>query len=132
MLGSVLLVGALIGATQVSPNAHGACYGSAAFQTCNHASGNSYTVNRFGNMTTLQGSNLNTGSQWNETVQRFVNMTTYNAMTNGRPWNMQEQILGGRTMYNGMNSQVSPSPTAATNSAASESLELENILRGRA
>jgi hypothetical protein len=38
------------------------CIGSGSFQTCNDNSGNSYTINRFGNSTTMNGYNAQTGS----------------------------------------------------------------------
>jgi hypothetical protein len=33
------------------------CIGSGSFQTCNDDSGNSYTINRYGNSTTMNGYN---------------------------------------------------------------------------
>lgn len=86
-----------------------ACFGSSNFYSCNDASGNNYTVNRFGNMTTMQGSNPYTGGQWNWTSNRFGNMTVTNGMTNGRSWNeTQTNLGGGNTIVNGMNSHGQP------------------------
>jgi len=86
-----------------------ACIGSGSFYTCNDASGNNYTVTRMGNMTTVQGNNATTGSQWNETSQRLGNMTVTNGTTNGRPWNeTQTNVGGGNVMVNGMNSHGQP------------------------
>jgi hypothetical protein len=105
---SVLFVGLLSTLLLVSAPGRAACFGSDAFQTCNDQYGNQYTVNRLGNTTTVYGSNPSTGSQWNETVNHFGNMTQYNGLTNGSPWNMTRQDFGGTTTYNGMNSAGQP------------------------
>jgi hypothetical protein len=42
------------------------CIGSGSFQTCNDDSGNSYTINRYGNSTTMNGYNAQTGSSWSQ------------------------------------------------------------------
>jgi len=90
----------------VSVPAYAGCFGSPNFYTCNDASGNNYTVNRFGNMTTMQGSNPYTGSQWNQTTNRLGNMAITNGMTNGRSWNETQTYLGGgNSAVNGMDSR---------------------------
>ena len=88
--------------------AHAACVGTGALQTCNDASGNSYMVNRMGNMTMMNGSNAQTGSQWSETTNTMGPMTTYNGQTNGRAWNMTEQNYGATRTYNGTNADGEP------------------------
>lgn len=64
------------------------CFGSAAFQTCNDNSGNTYRVQRFGNTTNVQGSNLSTGSNWNQSSTTYGNQTvTRGTAANGNSWN---------------------------------------------
>jgi hypothetical protein len=41
-----------------------ACLGTGSFSTCTDASGNHYTVNRFGNQTMMNGYNASTGYTW--------------------------------------------------------------------
>lgn len=80
-----MILSALLLTAAVS--AHAACIGSGAFQSCTDSSGNSYTVNRFGNTTMVQGSNPN-GSQWNQTSQTIGNTTFHNGQAaNGQSWN---------------------------------------------
>lgn len=62
------------------------CFGSDNFYTCNDASGNSYTVNKFGNTTMMNGYNANTGSAWNQNSNTLGNTTYINGNTNGRSW----------------------------------------------
>ena len=89
--------------------AFAACVGTSNFYRCNDASGNQYTVNRMGNTTTVQGSNPNTGSQWNQTSNTFGNMTMTQGQTNGRPWNETQTNLGnGFGIVNGTNSRGKP------------------------
>lgn len=89
--------------------ANAACVGTANFYSCNDASGNNYTVNRMGNMTTVQGNNPNTGSQWNQTSTTMGNMTMTNGVTNGRPWNETQTNFGnGFGTVNGTNSEGQP------------------------
>jgi hypothetical protein len=87
----------------------GACFGSSSFSTCNDASGNSYTVQRFGNQTMMNGYNAQTGSNWSQNSMNLGNMTITNGTTNGRPWNETQQNLGGgmRSIY-GTNSYGAP------------------------
>ena len=71
--------------------------------------GNSYTVNRFGNITMMSGFNGQTGSQWSQNSQTFGNSTFTNGMTNGRPWSETQQNLGGGNVrVYGMNSAGRP------------------------
>ena len=60
-----LLVGAVALALLSAPAA-ATCFGSGAFQSCFDGSGNSYTVQRFGNSTHVQGYNAGTGSTWSQ------------------------------------------------------------------
>jgi hypothetical protein len=79
------------------------CFGTPGFETCNDSYGNSYTVNRMGPMTTMNGYNPYTGSNWSQTSQTLGNMTITNGITNGNPWNMNQQHFGGVSTYSGMN-----------------------------
>ena len=57
----------------------------------------------------MNGSNFNTGSQWNQTSNRFGNMTVTNGQTNGRTWNeSQTRLDGGNVIVNGTNSHGMP------------------------
>lgn len=93
----------------VSGVANAACIGSNTFSTCNDSAGNSYTVNRFGNTTMMNGYNARTGGNWNESINHFGNMTSYQGTTNGRPWNMNQfDYGGGMRSYSGMNAAGQP------------------------
>lgn len=65
------------------------CIGSGAIQTCSDPrTGNTYDIQRIGNMTMMQGSNPRTGSRWNETSQTFGNTTMIDGTAaNGQRWN---------------------------------------------
>jgi hypothetical protein len=108
MRGLLLALAISLGGLTLAPQAEAACFGSGAFQNCYDSSGNSYTVQRYGNTTNVYGSNPNTGSTWNESVRKFGNTTYYNGTTNGRSWNMQQNNIGGTTLYNGTNSSGQP------------------------
>ena len=78
------------------------CVGTDTFATCTDDSGNTYTVNRMGGMTMVNGSNPD-GSTWSQTSQTMGDMTMTNGESNGQPWNMTQQNLGGMTTYSGTN-----------------------------
>lgn len=86
-------------------SASAACYGSGGSYSCNDASGNNYNVQRMGNMTTMQGSNARTGSNWSENSTTYGNTTTQSGTTNGRSWNQTIQTMPGMTTYSGTNSR---------------------------
>jgi len=69
----------------ISTNVQAACYGSSTFENCYDGSGNTYTVNRFGDTTQMNGFNAQTGSQWSQTSQTYGTMTYHTGMTNGQP-----------------------------------------------
>ncbi len=72
------------------------CIGGAGFSNCYDSSGNSYSVSRFGPTTSVQGFNSSTGSSWNETVNRFGNVTSIDGTAaNGASWNETITNLGG-------------------------------------
>ncbi|HTH11641.1 MAG TPA: hypothetical protein VMA55_18875 [Acidovorax sp.] len=76
--------------------AHANCVGGPGFQTCTDLqSGNTYQVQRFGNTTTINGHNSNTGTSWNQTTQTYGNTTQHRGTaSNGQSWN-------GTTINNG-------------------------------
>ncbi|MNF01934.1 hypothetical protein [Ensifer canadensis] len=63
------------------------CIGSDTLQSCTDTSGNSYTINRMGNTTFMNGSNAETGSQWNQTSTTVGNSTFHNGTDkDGNSW----------------------------------------------
>lgn len=83
------------------------CIGTDAMSTCYDNSGNSYTVNRMGNTTIVNGRNSQTGSNWSQTTQSYGNQTYTNGRAaNGQSWNQTQTNLGnGNRMITGRDSQ---------------------------
>lgn len=100
------VAGLLLALTPFEANA--TCVGTGAFQSCTDASGNSYSVQRYGNTTTMQGYNSNTGSNWSQNSQTVGNTTYHNGQTNGNSWNMTQQNFGNVQTYNGVNAAGQP------------------------
>lgn len=73
----------------LASTASATCYGSDAFKTCyDTQSGNSYTVNKLGNTTYMNGNNSNTGSSWSQESHTFGNTTQhYGRDSEGNNWN---------------------------------------------
>lgn len=89
-------------AVAASGVAYANCVGGPTMETCTDSSGNSYTVNRMGNMTTVNGHNSQTGSSWNETTNTYGNTTQINGnAANGQHWNetIQNYGNGNRSVY---------------------------------
>ena len=64
------------------------CIGSDYLSSCNDNSGNSYTVQRIGNSTYMNGSNARTGSNWSQQSQQIGNSTyTTGKASDGNTWN---------------------------------------------
>lgn len=82
--------------TFIAFNASANCTGYGAYRTCYDAqSGNSYTVNRYGNTTRMNGYNSNTGSTWNSTTNRYGNSSnTQGYDSNGNSWNSNTYDYG--------------------------------------
>jgi len=83
------------------------CYGSEAYQSCYDTNtGNSYTVQRYGDQTFMQGRNSRTGSTWNQNGQTYGNTTFHNGhSSDGNYWNeAQHQLGGGWRLYTGTDS----------------------------
>jgi hypothetical protein len=82
------------------------CFGSGSFQTCTDASGNSYTVNRMGNTTMVNGSGPN--GTWNQTSQTIGNTTFHNGQAvNGNNWHGSTQSIGNMQIHQGVDSRGS-------------------------
>lgn len=82
--------------TSISVSAQ--CIGTDAMSTCYDNNGNSYTVNRMGNMTTVNGHNSQTGSSWSQTSQTIGNQTYTNGRAaNGQAWNQTQTNFGNGT-----------------------------------
>jgi len=85
------------------------CTGSDWMQTCRDNEGNTYTVNRFGNTTTVRGNNTNDGSSWSQRSTTWGNTTqTTGTAANGNSWNETERHYGGNTTYSGTDSDGQP------------------------
>lgn len=65
-----------------------ACVGSGSYQSCyDPQSGNSYSVQRYGNTTTMYGNNAKTGSSWSQQSTDFGNTTMHNGRdSRGNSW----------------------------------------------
>lgn len=82
----------------VATEAAATCVGTDSYQTCyDSQSGNNYTVQRYGNTTTMYGSNSRTGSRWSQDSYSFGNSTThYGRDSEGNSWS---QTCIGDTCY---------------------------------
>lgn len=75
--------------------ASAACYGSGSFSSCYDGNGNSYSIQRFGNNTYMNGYNNRTGSSWSQTSQTFGNSTyNYGRNSKGQSWNSTTNQFG--------------------------------------
>lgn len=94
---SVLLASVLL----IASAAHAGCFGSESFKTCTDDSGNSYTINRLGNSTYMQGSNPYTGNTWSQETHRSGNSSnTYGMDSDGNNWNSNTyRTPSGSTTY---------------------------------
>lgn len=76
------------------------CYGSGTFRSCYDNSGNSYTVQKFGNQTVVNGYNSNTGSSWSQNSSTYGNTTYQNGTSStGGSWNQTIQNFGNGSTY---------------------------------
>lgn len=99
--------------------ASAACFGSGAFQNCTDNQGNSYSVQRYGNTTQMQGYNAQHGTNWNQTSNTVGNVTFHNGTAaNGNSWSGISTSIGGSTFYQGMDSRGKATARPATLSAA--------------
>ncbi len=89
--------------------ANAACVGTEDFKSCTDASGNHYTVNKFGDQTVVNGSNHNTGKRWSQTSTQLGDMTITNGRAaNGKTWHSTSQRLGDMVIQNGTDSDGEP------------------------
>lgn len=97
-------------ASLLASTASAACVGSGLFQTCTDSSGNTYTVQRMGNQTTMQGYNPSTGSNWSQQSNTFGGTTIVNGNdSQGRTWNNTIQNMGGGYVHqSGMDASGRP------------------------
>lgn len=99
---TLLNIALLCIAVAASGAAQANCFGGPNMQTCTDQSGNSYTVNRMGNTTTVNGYNAQAGTSWNETANTYGNTTQINGTAaSGQQWNetIQNYGNGNRSMY---------------------------------
>ncbi|HEH9411143.1 hypothetical protein ACEUDE_05645 [Aeromonas veronii] len=81
------------------------CIGTDNFKTCYDDSGNTYTVQKFGNSTYVNGQNPSTGSSWNQQSQRIGNSTyTTGQDADGNSWSSTSTRVGNSTITNGIDS----------------------------
>src|SRR3954452_25358597 len=74
--------------------ASAACYGTDTFQNCDDSSGDSYTINRFGDTTIMSGGNAQTGSSWSQNSTTLGDTTFHNdRASGGNSWNSPDQRL---------------------------------------
>ncbi|GHA67563.1 hypothetical protein GCM10007086_46120 [Photobacterium aphoticum] len=84
---------------------HANCIGSESFKTCYDDSGNTYSVQKYGNSTTVHGSNSRTGSTWNQTSTTIGNSTFTNGTSaDGNSWNSTTNRIGNSTFTSGTDS----------------------------
>lgn len=88
-----------------STTSEAACSGSGNFYNCSDSSGNSYSVQRYGNQTHMQGYNFDTGSSWSQNSTSYGNTTITNGFdADGNSWNMTQQKIGNSTITSGFDS----------------------------
>jgi len=86
----------------VSLPASAGCYGSSSVYNCyDYQSGNSYSVQKYGNSTYMQGYNAGTGSSWSQNSNSFGNTTFHNGTdSRGNSWSTTCQSIGGQFYCN--------------------------------
>lgn len=92
--------------TNVSSFDDSNCYGSDDIYTCyDPNNGNTYEVQRLGNITEVQGSNSSTGSTWSQTTETIGNTTyTTGYDKDGNQWNQTGERIGDTYYYDGTDS----------------------------
>jgi len=84
------------------------CVGSGRLQICNDDSGNSYTVQRLGNTTYVDGSNPS-GSRWSQESTTIGNTTYHNGTAaDGGTWNGTTTRIGNGRYSSGTDSDGNP------------------------
>lgn len=88
----VLAIAAMLAATNAS---QAGCFGTGTYSTCTDASGNRYSIQRFGGNTYMNGYNANTGSSWSRNSSTFGNSTyTYGRNSQGQSWTSTTNQFG--------------------------------------
>ncbi|HHO0882147.1 TPA: hypothetical protein ACRTNA_002186 [Aeromonas hydrophila] len=81
------------------------CIGTGNLKTCFDDSGNTYTVQKFGGTTYVDGQNSRTGSSWSQQSQKLGNSTyTTGRDADGNSWDSTTTKMGGSTVINGTDS----------------------------
>ena len=81
------------------------CIGSGSLKTCYDDNGNTYTVQKFGNSTYVDGQNARTGSTWSQQSQKLGSSTyTTGQDADGNSWNSTATRVGNSTFINGTDS----------------------------
>ncbi len=71
----------------ISAPAFAMCVGTGNLSSCTDESGNSYTVQRMGNTTFMNGTNSSTGSNWSQQSTTVGNSTFHNGIDkDGDSW----------------------------------------------
>lgn len=84
--------------------------GETIYSTCDD--GSSYTTNRFGDSSTTQGYNSNTGNSWYSQTQNYGDTsTTYGSDANGNSWNSTTIQSGNMSTTYGTDSGGEPFST---------------------
>ncbi len=101
----------IVGLTLGLSSAQASCVGSSTFYTCNDNSGNSYTVQKNGGTTMMNGYNANTGSNWSQNSYSNGSTTNvYGSSSNGSSWNQTITPSGTYGTDSQGNSFYSPRP----------------------
>jgi hypothetical protein len=70
------------------------CVGSTSIKTCTDGLGNTYTIQRLGDVTFVTGLNERTGEGFSETTRRFGDIVVTDGEGGGRTWTSTQSKLG--------------------------------------
>ena len=82
------------------------CVGSGSVSTCyDPSTGSMYSVDRTGNVTTMRGTNPNTGSQWSQRSTRIGSTTQHRGRSaDGNTWSGSTTTFGNTSVHRGTDS----------------------------
>lgn len=81
------------------------CVGTDSFYTCSDSSGNTYSVSKYGDTTSVTGSNPN-GSSWSQNTQSFGGSSyTNGTAADGSAWSSNTTNFASGTMTTGTDSR---------------------------
>jgi len=85
----IVRTGLTVALVTLSFSAYASCFGTQSNYNCFDANtGNSYSVQKSGNSTYMQGYNSSTGNSWTQNSQTYGNTTNvYGTASNGNSWN---------------------------------------------